>query len=190
MTPRELDELLKKGNCRLKSDTGKREPATAFPPAKPLVVDATAPSRRQPNKTEAEYRRMLPHYAIVVYEGLRLYLANGHSYRPDWIVRLPDGWIECHEVKSAYIHSRDSRILFDQARQDWPCFAFVWARKIAGTWKIERYERTCSEQVHIPLPLRQKPVERNGSFSKSDLEAAIDQLQEHYAPNQARSEAE
>jgi hypothetical protein len=144
MTPEQLSDLLRKGTVRIKTDTfsGNAAPAStsATPEPTRLVVDLTTPKRRQPNKTESEYRRMLPRYAIVVYEGMRLYLANGHSYRPDWVVRLPVGGIECHEVKGAYIHSRDSRILFDQARQDWPCFAFVWARKIDGAWKVERYE--------------------------------------------------
>jgi hypothetical protein len=49
--------------------------------------------------------------------------------------------MECHEVKGEYIHSRDSRILFDTARMDWPQWTFVWARKRkSGEWQIERNE--------------------------------------------------
>ena len=115
----------------------------------PVIAPILPPPKERhtatPNRTEALYARLyLPgptDGAVVRFQPFRLYLTNQHSYRPDWVVTWPDGRMECHEVKGEYIHSRDSRILFDTARMDWPQWTFVWARKRkSGEWQIERNE--------------------------------------------------
>lgn len=68
-------------------------------------------------------------------------LAGTHSYTPDW-------WVEASrtavEVKGEHIHSRDSRILFDAARAEYPSVTWIWARKRTSgrkgpRWEIEVY---------------------------------------------------
>lgn len=97
-----------------------------------------------PNRTEERYKRdYLTHPATVTvrFQPFRLYLSNGHSYRPDWGVFYPDGKIALHEVKGPHVHSRDSRILFDTAITDFPWLGFVWAQWTGEKWKL---------QVHYP----------------------------------------
>jgi len=113
-----------------------------------VYAPAHGPSRRRkpgvPNRTEAryfaaflgEYERS--EFATVRYQPWRLYLPNGHSYRPDFVVIVHDPVrIQCHEVKGPHIHSRDSRILFDTARAVWPWFDFVWAQWTGSEWRVE-----------------------------------------------------
>jgi len=95
------------------------------------------------NKTEARYRELLMHLvpsvASVRFQPVRLFLANGHSYRPDFLTKDNSGDLTAHEVKGAFIRSRDSRILFDQARQEfgWLIRYWCWAQWKDGKWTIE-----------------------------------------------------
>jgi len=98
----------------------------------------TTPPSKQPNKTEQEYYDtfLAPRTDLeyIWFEALRFYLSNGHSYRPDWVAARTDNVLECHEVKGPRIHSRDSRVLYDTARKDYPCFEWFWAQKQNGKW--------------------------------------------------------
>ena len=95
---------------------------------------------REPNKTEAAYRReVLARQAGVVtihYEGLTFRMANGHRYTPDWVVVMEDGGIECHEVKGRRaLHSQQrARLAFDQARVEFPWVKWVWAARREHGW--------------------------------------------------------
>ena len=108
------------------------------------LPDEKQKQRKAPNRTEREYHdkflwpRVVSENATVQYEGIRLYMMNGHSYRGDWALHLPDGSIEIHEVKGSYhLHSHQrARLAFDQARIEWPCIKFVWAEKSKDGWKI------------------------------------------------------
>jgi len=112
----------------------------------PELIRGQAEQRNQgpvlPNKTELEYRdrcllKLKAHGASIRFQSQRFYLANGHSYRPDWIVVLENGQTQCHEVKGEHIHSRDSKVLFDQARVENPRYFWVWAQKRKEGWVIE-----------------------------------------------------
>jgi hypothetical protein len=126
------------------------EPKPAQSDATPTKVSTRPePRKRQdgarkgicePNKTEAEYRRL--HLTPDArYEALTFRFTNGHRYTPDWVVTRPDGAIECHEVKGGYrfgSHQR-ARLAFDQARVEWPGMVWVWAtRGKRGEWEIEK----------------------------------------------------
>lgn len=124
----------------------RRKGLTAMPAtAKPEGAEKSKPSRPGPNKTEQEYRRLYLDASerdgsVVRFQPFRVYLSNGHSYRPDWGVFWPNGAIECHEVKGGHIRSRDSRILFDTARANFPWWSWVWAQKQAGgVWKVQMF---------------------------------------------------
>jgi hypothetical protein len=106
-------------------------------PEKPQEVLAVKKERkpRGPNKTELRFYK--DHVAwrsvpkIAVWEGLRLKLAEGVIYVPDWVVYFGDNsttgpnWIYCFEVKSAFIRNPGrARTKFFVAREQWPCFRF------------------------------------------------------------------
>jgi len=94
----------------------------------------------RPNKTEAEYGRMLQVEfpgCEVVYEGITLKLRNNLKYTGDWAVKLPDNGILIVEVKnSAYKHASygRSKMAYKDAQIDWPMFKFRWAEKHKGLW--------------------------------------------------------
>jgi len=119
-------------------------------PNSPLVRDALAmpaesregPAPATANTTECLAARVLRLPSSALFEGRSFDVLGGtHSYTPDW-------WVEdsrtAVEVKGEHIHSRDSRILFDAARAEYPSVTWIWARKRTsgrkGTrWEIEVY---------------------------------------------------
>jgi len=74
------------------------------------------------NHTEREALQVLRLH-LLDFEG-RTFEVVGHSYTPDW---YGNGFAV--EVKGEFIHSRDSRILFDAARLAHPELTWIWARK-------------------------------------------------------------
>ena len=106
------------------------------------VLAAAAPlakPKQQPNHTELEARGIL-NLECGLFEGRTFSVLGGtHAYTPDW-------WTgrTAVEVKAEHIHSRDSRILFDAARREYPDVTWVWARKRTTgkkgpRWEIEVY---------------------------------------------------
>jgi hypothetical protein len=95
-----------------------------------------------PNATEAEALRVLRLPDGTAFEGRAFdVLARTHGYTPDW---WHEGSRTAVEVKGEHIHSRDSRILFDAARAEFPGVTWIWARKRAcgrkgPRWEIEVY---------------------------------------------------
>ena len=79
----------------------------------------------------------------VRHHPLRLRIADGVSYQPDFLVVRLDGVIEMHEVKGGY--KKDSkrydkgRIKFRTAAEAFPWFQFVWVTWQKGQWQVERY---------------------------------------------------
>lgn len=125
--------------------------AAEIPPESPVATGGAAVKRGGgtrvsvgPTKTEQRYydevlasRLAGGLYRRIVFHGLRLYMANGHIYTPDWCCVRATGLIELHEVKGSYrLHSyQRSRLAFDQARVEWPEFMWVWAEKTFDGWK-------------------------------------------------------
>jgi hypothetical protein len=107
--------------------------------------DVGGEGKKQPeaNATECEAARVLRLPGLTtLFEGRAFDVLGGtHSYTPDW-------WVEdsrtAVEVKGEHIHSRDSRILFDAARAEYPSVTWIWARKRTRgrkgpRWEIEVY---------------------------------------------------
>lgn len=132
-----------------------RNLASAVPPADestPAPVDTRtgqkrAVKRQEMNRLESEFlrtelRRLIEVgvLARVQFQPFRLYLANGHSYRPDFAAWETCGAMRVYECKGSYIHSRDSRILFDQAAEEFPEWRFFWARK-NPEWEVVEYAK-------------------------------------------------
>jgi hypothetical protein len=143
-TPEWLEQYkLKRARAELR-DSRANESAAKEPAKTPDKAKKTKKTpKKGPNDTERRYRRIyLEHLAdegaFIMFQPMRLYLSNGHSYRPDFGVFWTDGRAELHEVKGGYIYSRDSKILFDTARVDYPWWDFVWAQEKKDGWKVVR----------------------------------------------------
>lgn len=102
----------------------------------------TTPKHSGPNKTEAAYRSEIlarrTDLLSIAYEGLTIRMINGHRYTPDFVALRRDGLVECHEVKGSYRLGsyQRAKLAFDQAKTEWPSFAWVWAERSGGGWKI------------------------------------------------------
>src|SRR4051812_33789252 len=103
--------------------------------------------RKEPNKTEAEYGRILESMKLrgeIVeyrYEGITLKWAD-MRYTPDWFV-IAEEHLDCEkefqlirliEVKGAHIWDRDT-VRFKGARAAWPMFQFEMHQKKGGEWR-------------------------------------------------------
>lgn len=98
------------------------------------------------NKTEAEYAALLDslkhegEIAWYRFEGLRLRLADGCGYTPDFAVMKSNGLMECHEVKGFW--RDDARQKIKIASDQYP-FRFIAVTKEAkcrgGGWKVEEF---------------------------------------------------
>jgi hypothetical protein len=102
----------------------------------PAVAFGERPhERHSPNATEIEARRVLGLEGIGLDYESRTFRVVGHDYTPDWC-----GSGVAIEVKGAFIHSRDGRILFDAARLAHPELKWIWAQKKKGGKKGDRWQ--------------------------------------------------
>lgn len=96
------------------------------------------------NKTEAAYAQHLELLRRVGsvqwfrFEGIKLRLADGTFYTPDFAVMAADGVMEMHEVKGHWLE--DARVKIKVAADQYPFrFRAVQARpkKAGGGWSVE-----------------------------------------------------
>lgn len=75
------------------------------------------------------------------FEAFNLRLADNTFYSPDFVVMLPDGSLECHEVKGRWMDDARAKIKI-AASQFW-MFRFIAVQKKAakhgGGWSIEEF---------------------------------------------------
>ncbi len=99
------------------------------------------------NKTEAAYGQhleLLKRAGEVLwyrFEGLKLRLADGTFYTPDYFVMVAGGQLECHEVKGFW--QDDARVKIKVAADLYPLrFIAVRAqsKKDGGGWVREAFE--------------------------------------------------
>lgn len=72
------------------------------------------------------------------FEPIKLRLADKTFYSPDFMVQLPDGLLEFHEVKGFW--EDDARVKIKVAAEQYPEFQFVgvtWNKR--DGWKEERF---------------------------------------------------
>lgn len=96
------------------------------------------PKANEPNKTEAEYGRILKiefPTCRVIYEGITFRMEAG-NYTADWTVWYDDRLVLAVEVKSSYrFHSAGrSHMAFKAARALWPNIRWRFAQRINETW--------------------------------------------------------
>ncbi len=93
------------------------------------------------NKTEAEYGRMIHadwqtgKVSWWGYETVTLKLGPDCRYTPDFMLMMPNGQIEFHEVKGGFIRD-DSKVKLKVAAEKFP-FVFKLAQKKNGRWSVE-----------------------------------------------------
>lgn len=94
------------------------------------------------NKTEAGYAAhlaMLQRCGDIAwhrFEGLKLRLADGCFYTPDFAVMRHDGQIECHEVKGHW--QDDARVKIKVAAEMYP-FRFIAIKRDGRGWSEEAF---------------------------------------------------
>jgi hypothetical protein len=94
------------------------------------------------NRTEAKYaaelelQRAAGTVAWWKFEGIKLRLADGCFYSPDFAVMLADGVMEMHEIKGYW--EDDARVKIKVASAMYP-FRFVALTAKRGTWQIEDF---------------------------------------------------
>lgn len=108
--------------------------------------EESAPQQRRgvPNKTEAAYMAELRHRPGVVevmFEAVKLRLADGAWYTPDVLVLMEDGQCELHEVKGFWREA--ARVRIKVAARLYPHWIFraVQKRRVkdGGGWKVETF---------------------------------------------------
>lgn len=108
----------------------------------PTIEQKRAPVRRM-NKLETAYSAHLQAlYAAgrVLwwrFEPMRLRLANGAYYKPDFGVKLLDGSFELHETKGFWREA--ARVRIKVAAELFPMFRFVAVRKTKTGWEREEF---------------------------------------------------
>lgn len=104
-----------------------------------LPVKGLAPRRGRMNKTEMEYRDSLEAARLAgevlgyEFETLKLRLADGAWYCPDFVVFRADGDIQCVEVKGGFVREA-SMVRLKVAAERFRFFEFVLAQKKDGEW--------------------------------------------------------
>lgn len=90
--------------------------------------------RREMNKTEAAYSDEVLAQLYIKdeirdwwYESVRLRLANGAWYTPDFVVMMHDGTLEMHEVKGFWREA--ARVRIKVAADNYP-FKFIAVQKL------------------------------------------------------------
>jgi hypothetical protein len=98
------------------------------------------------NKTEAAYaahlesERLCGEVEWFVFEAVTFKLAADTRYTPDFLVMMPMGFLECHEVKGFW--QDDAKVKIKVAAAKFP-FRFVAikarAKKDGGGWSVEEF---------------------------------------------------
>jgi len=119
--------------------------------AEPVTPDATPQvkqSRKEPNQTEADYRRKYidrrDDVEACVFQGIQIKLRGGNRYTTDWVVYTTSGQIEVHECKgvgkNGYHHPSYNRaqVAFNEAAVLARSIKFVWAERRGGVWTVKQ----------------------------------------------------
>ena len=101
---------------------------------------------REPNSTERAFESAYLRPWLLIgeitnyrFEKLRLYLANGHSYRPEWCATRPDGTLAFFEIKGARPRQREAGISqVKVAATLFPEFEFWICKLDHGAWTIQQ----------------------------------------------------
>lgn len=82
-------------------------------------------------------RKVLGEVEAYWFERFNLKLADKTYYKPDFLVQLPSGHLEFHEVKGGFFTDK-GRVKIKVAAEQFPLFPFVVVTRKKGEWKQER----------------------------------------------------
>lgn len=151
-----VDELAALAGCmtaQRRKNKGKRQRDYFCPSPSPVPVNAIArlPEDGLSYATEhmksqlevdyAAYLESLRHAGKILiweYERISLRLGDNTTYKPDFLVILPDGHMELHETKG-YWREKDW-IKFKTAAAMNPWFTFVNVMRKDGIWTTRKYK--------------------------------------------------
>ncbi len=71
------------------------------------------------------------------FEAVKVRLAQGTYYTPDFVIFEKDGSISFHEVKGFWREA--ARLRIKVAAEQWPQFRFVAVRWVKGDWEFEEF---------------------------------------------------
>lgn len=136
MSIRWTEEQLAEHQARMRERTA--EPPFMLPPDE---TPARKPARGM-NKTEAAYaqhleaRRLAGEVLWWRFEPMRLRLANGAWFKPDFGVKLIDRSLEFHETKGFWREA--ARVRIKVAAELFP-FRFIAVKRKGGGWEREEF---------------------------------------------------
>jgi hypothetical protein len=95
------------------------------------------------NRTERAYAESLEllrqagEVSDYKFEGIKLKLAGSTFYSPDFLVILPCGRVELHEVKGYWMD--DARVKIKVAAESFPWFIFKAIKRAGRGWETEEF---------------------------------------------------
>jgi len=110
------------------------------PPFKPMAR-GKMPEQGM-NKTEAAYaqhleaRKLAGEVLWYRYEAIKVRLADGAYYTPDFAVLTSDCMLECHETKGFWREA--ARVRIKVAAEAYP-FKFIAIKRVNGGWEREAF---------------------------------------------------
>ncbi len=113
------------------------EVGTYSDPGKPTTVKVAPKRTRKKTQAESEYElilRLAHPDSKVLYEAIKLRIADRCHYCPDFTVVSPEGKLSFVEVKGPHIWE-DSKIKFKAAKEMYPWAKFEMHQKRVDGWK-------------------------------------------------------
>lgn len=117
---------------------------------RPIINGITQPMTPRTQKIEgvydsklerdyAQHLRLMEHDGTIrswMYHPMRLRLADGTYYTPDFLVVMPDGGVEMHETKG---HMREAaRVRLNVAAEKFRFFVFRLVKRDRSGWLVNR----------------------------------------------------
>lgn len=109
----------------------------------PAIVAVPERKRSRMNKLETAYAQLLDlrkhacEVAWWAFEAIKLRLADGTFYTPDFCVIVPSGALEFHETKGFW--RDDARVKIKVAAELFPHFTFRALTRKKGEWRVENF---------------------------------------------------
>ena len=104
----------------------------------PSILKKDVKVRGIMNKTEERFFNLLEAegYQEIKYESIKLKLASGRYYTPDFCAISPDNQTVCmFEVKGAYVR-REGEAKYNHAKSEYRMFSWHWCQWKDGDWKF------------------------------------------------------
>jgi hypothetical protein len=145
LSEKEYEDLIARGRAGAPVHVATNKGSLTVQKPKPHERGTRHGKKPGPNKSEAEYGRMLALEfpgCRVTFEGITLKMDNGHRYTPDWVVQTHGGWMLLVECKSRGKNGyrlpsyQRAKLAYDQCKEEFNCFRYRWSEKQEGKWVV------------------------------------------------------